>query len=159
MSNQIDALLQENRSFPPSEEFRRNANASDESVYDVTDREAFWASWAAQLDWQTKWDTVLEWKAPHAKWFVGGKLNASANCLDRHVKTARRNKVALLWEGEPGDRRAITYWELYREVNRFANVLKGLGVKKGDRVAIYLPMIPEAVVAMQACARIGAPHS
>jgi acetyl-CoA synthetase len=102
---------------------------------------------------------VLQWRPPHAKWFVGGKLNASVNCLDRHVATARRNKVALLWEGEPGDRRAITYWELYRDVNRFASALKGLGVRRGDRVAIYLPMIPEAVVAMLACARIGAPHS
>jgi acetyl-CoA synthetase len=102
---------------------------------------------------------VLDWKPPHAKWFVGGKLNASVNCLDRHVKTATRNKVALLWEGEPGDRRAISYWELYREVNRFGNVLRGLGVRRGDRVAIYMPMIPEVVVAMLACARIGAPHS
>jgi acetyl-CoA synthetase len=102
---------------------------------------------------------VLQWRPPHAKWFLGGKLNASVNCLDRHVATARRNKVALLWEGEPGDRRAITYWELHQDVNRFANALKGLGVRRGDRVAIYLPMIPEAVVAMLACARIGAPHS
>jgi acetyl-CoA synthetase len=102
---------------------------------------------------------VLDWNPPHAKWFVGGKLNASANCLDRHIGSATRNKVALLWEGEPGDRRAITYWELYREVNRFANVLKSLGVRRGDRIAIYMPMIPEVVVAMLACARIGAPHS
>jgi acetyl-CoA synthetase len=158
MSNQIDALLQENRSFPPSEEFRRNANANDESVYDVTDREAFWASWAEQLDWQTKWDTVLEWNAPYAKWFVGGKLNASANCLDRHLAT-RGDKQAVIWEGEPGDVRTFTYRELHAEVSKFANVLKSLGVQLGDRVAIYLPMVPEAIVAMLACARIGAAHS
>jgi acetyl-CoA synthetase len=119
----------------------------------------FWARQARQLEWFTPWKKVLQWVPPHAKWFVGGKLNASVNCLDRHVRTAARNKVALLWEGEPGDRRTITYWELHRDVNRFANVLKALGVRRGDRVAIYLPMIPEAVVAMLACARIGAPHS
>ncbi|MEA2338365.1 MAG: acetyl-CoA synthetase [Thermoanaerobaculia bacterium] len=158
MSNQIDALLQENRSFPPSEEFRRNANANDESVYDVKDREAFWASWAEQLDWQTKWDTVLEWNPPYAKWFVGGKLNASANCLDRHL-AARGDKQALIWEGEPGDVRTFTYRELHAEVSKFANVLKSLGVVLGDRVAIYMPMVPEAVVAMLACARIGAAHT
>jgi len=158
MSNQIDALLQENRSFPPSEEFRRNANANDESVYDVTDREAFWASWAEQLDWKTKWDAVLEWKAPYAKWFVGGKLNASANCLDRHLAT-RGDKQAVIWEGEPGDVRTFTYRELHAEVSKFANVLKSLGVQLGDRVAIYMPMVPEAIVAMLACARIGAAHS
>jgi acetyl-CoA synthetase len=158
MSNEIDALLQENRSFPPSDEFRRNANANDESVYDVTDREAYWASWAEQLDWQTKWHTVLEWNAPYAKWFVGGKLNASANCLDRHLAT-RGDKQALIWEGEPGDVRTFTYRELHAEVSKFANVLKSLGVRLGDRVAIYMPLVPEAIVAMLACARIGAAHS
>jgi acetyl-CoA synthetase len=158
MSNEIDALLQENRSFPPSEDFRRNANANDESVYDVADREAYWASWAEQLDWQTKWHTVLEWHAPYAKWFVGGKLNASANCLDRHLAT-RGEKQALIWEGEPGDVRTFTYRELHAEVSKFANVLKSLGVVLGDRVAIYMPLVPEAIVAMLACARIGAAHS
>jgi acetyl-CoA synthetase len=122
-------------------------------------RKRFWAEQARQLEWFTPWKKVLDWRPPHAKWFIGGKLNASVNCLDRHVRTATRNKVALLWEGEPGDRRTITYWELYRVVNRFANALKSLGVRRGDRVAIYLPMIPEAAVAMLACARIGAPHS
>jgi acetyl-CoA synthetase len=158
MSNEIDALLQENRSFPPSDDFRRNANANDESVYDVADREAYWASWAEQLDWQTKWHTVLEWNAPYAKWFVGGKLNASANCLDRHLAT-RGDKQALIWEGEPGDVRTFTYRELHAEVSKFANVLKSLGVVLGDRVAIYMPLVPEAIVAMLACARIGAAHS
>jgi acetyl-CoA synthetase len=102
---------------------------------------------------------VLEWTPPHAKWFVGGKLNAAYNCLDRHLGGWRRNKAALIWEGEPGDTRTYTYWDLHREVSKFANVLKSLGVEKGDRVAIYLPMIPEAAIAMLACARIGAPHS
>ena len=102
---------------------------------------------------------MLDWRPPHAKWFVDGKINASVNCLDRHVRTARRNKAALVWEGEPGDRRTLTYWDLYREVNRFANVLRGLGVARGDRVAIYMPMIPELPIAMLACARIGAVHS
>jgi acetyl-CoA synthetase len=158
MSNEIDALLQEHRTFPPSDEFRRNANANDGSVYDVKDREAFWASWAEELDWQTKWDTVLEWNAPYAKWFVGGKLNASANCLDRHLAT-RGDKQAIIWEGEPGDVRTFTYRQLHAEVSKFANVLKSLDVKLGDRVAIYMPLVPEAIVAMLACARIGAAHS
>ena len=104
-------------------------------------------------------DAVLEWKPPHAKWFVGGTLNVSVNCLDRHVRTARRNKAAIIWEGEPGDRRTLTYFDLHREVCQFANVLKSLGVKRGDRVAIYLPLIPELAIAMLACARIGAVHS
>ena len=102
---------------------------------------------------------MLRWKPPHAEWFVGGKINASANCLDRHVRTPRRNKAALVWEGEPGDRRTLTYWDLYRQVGTFANVLKSLGVKRGDRVALYMPLIPELAIAMLACARIGAVHS
>jgi acetyl-CoA synthetase len=161
MTDRIDTLLKERRSFPPPKAFRASANVRSPQIYRKAKANPtrFWAERAAELEWFKRWSKVLEWKPPHAKWFVGGKLNASVNCLDRHVKTARRNKVALLWEGEPGDRRAITYWELYREVNRFANALKGLGVEKGDRVAIYLPMIPEAAVAMLACARIGAPHS
>jgi acetyl-CoA synthetase len=161
MTERIDTLLDENRTFAPPAAFRRAAHVRSRRPYQEAERDRlrFWERQAKELDWFRPWRTVLQWRPPHAKWFVGGKLNASVNCLDRHVATARRNKVALLWEGEPGDRRAITYWELYRDVNRFASALKGLGVRRGDRVAIYLPMIPEAVVAMLACARIGAPHS
>ena len=161
MSEQLTTLLKEQRSYSPPPAFRRQANVKSPSTYRQAGakRLKFWADRARELEWFKTWRKVLEWKPPHAKWFVGGKLNASVNCLDRHVRTATRNKVALLWEGEPGDRRAISYWELYREVNRFANALRALGVKKGDRVAIYLPMVPEVVVAMLACARIGAPHS
>ena len=158
MANEIDALLQEDRTFAPSEEFRKQANAKDESVYRIANREKFWAGWAEQLDWQTKWDKVLEWNPPYAKWFLGGKLNASANCLDRHLEK-RGSKTAILWEGEPGDVRSYTYRQLHAEVSKFANALKSLGVASGDRVAIYMPLIPEAVVAMLACARIGAVHS
>ena len=155
----LDALLTEKRKFAPPAEFAAHAVVSDPSIYDeAEDFERFWAGWADELDWFRRWDTVLEWKAPHAKWFIGGKLNVCHNCVDRHLDT-RRDKRALVWEGEPGDRRSFTYGELAAEVGRFANVLKGLGVKKGDRVAIYLPMIPEAAFAMLACARIGAPHS
>src|SRR5262249_46719381 len=119
----------------------------------------FWERFARELDWFKPWRKALEWKAPYAKWFVGGKLNVSYNCLDRHITTARRTKAALIWEGEPGDSRTLTYWDLYREVNRFAAALKRSGVKRGDRVTIYLPMVPELPIAMLACARIGAPHS
>jgi acetyl-CoA synthetase len=159
--SEIDALLKEERSFPPSDEWRRTANVIDPGVYDraAADPEAFWAGFARELEWMRPWDEVLEWKPPNAKWFVGGKLNASANCLDRHVRTPRRNKAAIIWEGEPGDRRTLTYWDLYRQVSAFANVLKSLGVKRGDRVALYLPLIPELAIAMLACARIGAVHS
>src|SRR5688572_12522510 len=125
----------------------------------VSDPEGFWAEQAHTLKWSRQWDTVLEWKPPFAKWFLGGQLNVSENCLDRHVATWRKNKAAIIWEGEPGDTRTLTYQELLREVCRFANVLLGLGVKKGDRVGIYMPMIPEAAMAMLACARIGATHS
>jgi acetyl-CoA synthetase len=161
MTDRLDTLLTERRTFRPPAGFTRQATVRAPSVYRQAGRNRlrFWESQARELEWFRPWKRVLQWKPPHAKWFVGGKLNASVNCLDRHVRGPRRNKVALLWEGEPGDRRALTYWELHREVNQFANVLKGLGVKKGDRVAIYLPMIPEAVVAMLACARLGAPHS
>jgi acetyl-CoA synthetase len=157
----IDVLLQEDRKFPPPEEFARSADVSSTSIYEraAKDPEKFWAEQAGELEWSQPWSKVLDWNPPWVKWFEGGKLNASVNCLDRHVRTARRNKAALIWEGEPGDKRTLTYWDLYREVCQFANVLKSLGVKKGDRVAIYLPMIPEAVIAMLACARIGAPHS
>jgi acetyl-CoA synthetase len=157
----IDALLREDRVFEPPPAFRDQANVRDASVYEEADRdpEAFWARFASELEWMAPWSRVLEWDPPHARWFVGGKLNVSVNCLDRHVRTARRNKAAIVWEGEPGDRRTITYWELHREVNRFANALKGLGVRRGDRVAIYMPMVPELPVAMLACARLGAIHS
>jgi acetyl-CoA synthetase len=157
----IDVLLQENRRFEPPEAFRRDAHVSSTELYTDAERdpERFWAGMAGALEWSRPWDTVLEWTPPHAKWFVGGKLNASVNCLDRHIRTARRNKAALIFEGEPGDRRTLTYWDLYVEVNKFANVLKRLGVRRGDRVGIYMPLIPEVVIAMLACARIGAIHS
>jgi acetyl-CoA synthetase len=161
MTEQLATLLKEQRNYAPPAAFRRDAlvKSPQQHRQAAKARLKFWADRARELEWVKPWRKVLEWKPPHAKWFVGGKLNASVNCLDRHVRNATRNKVALLWEGEPGDRRAISYWELYREVGRFANVLKQLGVTKGDRVAIYMPMIPEVVVAMLACARIGAPHS
>src|SRR5690554_3092953 len=157
----LEALLREERRFAPPAEIRERANAADPGIYTraAEDPEGFWASWARELEWIEPWEMVLEWTPPHAKWFMGGKLNVSYNCLDRHLGGWRRNKAALVWEGEPGDVRVLTYWDLHREVSKFANVLKRLGVGKGDRVAIYLPMIPEAVVAMLACARIGAPHS
>ncbi len=158
---EIHALLTEDRAFPPSEEFRAQANVRDASIYEqaARDPEGFWAGFAGELEWSTPWNQVLEWSPPHAQWFVGGKINASVNCLDRHVRTARRNKAALIWEGEPGDRRTLTYFDLHREVCQFANVLKSLGVTRGDRIGIYLPMIPELAIAMLACARIGAVHS
>jgi acetyl-CoA synthetase len=158
---EISALLTEGRVFPPSDEWRAGARANDPNVYAraAADPERFWAAFAAELDWIEPWTRVLDWQPPHAKWFVGGRINASANCLDRHVRGARRNKAALIWEGEPGDRRTLTYFDLLQEVGRFANVLKSLGVAKGDRVALYMPLIPELVVAMLASARIGAVHS
>ena len=157
----IEALLQEDRTFPPSEEFRKQANIADPKVYEGAQRdpEGFWAKFAEELHWFRKWDKVLEWDPPYAKWFTGGKLNVSYNCIDRHLTSGRRNKAALIWEGEPGDWKVYTYWDLYREVCRFANGLKSLGVKKGDRVTIYLPMVPELPISMLACARIGAAHS
>ena len=158
----IDALLQEERSFPPPADFTARANLSDPDIYAkaAADPEGFWAGLAEELDWFQKWDTVLDWgDAPFAKWFLGGKLNVSYNCIDRHVKNGRRNKAAIVWEGEPGDWKVYTYGDLLREVCQFANGLKSLGVKKGDRVTIYLPMTPELPIAMLACARIGAPHS
>jgi len=158
---EINALLTEGRVFPPSAEWQSHARVTDPDVYAraATDPEAFWSGFAVGLEWMEPWRRVLEWNPPDVKWFVGGKLNASANCLDRHVRSAHRNKAAIVWEGEPGDRRTLTYFELYRQVCRFANVLKSLGVKKGDRVAIYMPLVPEAAVAMLACARVGAIHS
>ena len=161
MTDRIDTLLDEQRSFPPSAGFRAAAHVRDDTVYARArrDREAYWAEWAGQLEWSRPWQRVLEWRPPHAKWFVGGRLNASVNCLDRHVRAGRGEKPALIWEGEPGEVRRITYRELHADVNRFGNVLKGLGVRRGDRVAIYMPMVPEVVVAMLACARIGAVHT
>jgi acetyl-CoA synthetase len=160
MTHQLDTLLTEERRFPPPAQFAAEAHGTAELYHRAArDPEGFWAEQAGMLEWITPWTRVLDWKLPHAKWFLGGRINASANCLDRHLRGWRRNQAAILWEGEPGDRRVLTYWELAREVNRAANALKGLGVKRGDRVAIYLPMIPEAAIAMLACARIGAVHS
>ena len=157
----IEALLDEERLFPPPEECSRNANIADPEIYQraAKDPEAYWAQAAESLEWIRKWDRVLDWKPPIAQWFVGGKLNVSVNCLDRHVRGWRRNKAAFIWEGEPGEERVLTFADLYREVNRFANAMKRLGVQKGDRVTIYMPMIPELPIALLACARIGAPHS
>jgi acetyl-CoA synthetase len=157
----IQALLQEGRKFRPSKDFVANARVKGARVYDEARRSpvAFWEKQARELRWLKPWKKALEWKPPYAKWFVGGKLNVSDNCLDRHVEGARRNKAALIWEGEPGDSRVLTYRDLYREVNRFAAALRRHGVKKGDTVTIYMPMIPELPIAMLACARIGAPHS
>ena len=160
-SAEIADLLREERTFAPPAPFAANAVVRDESVYAraASDPEAFWAGFASELEWFTPWKQVLEWTPPHAKWFVGGSLNASVNCVDRHVRGARRNKAAIIWEGEPGERRTLTYFDLYRQVSQFANVLKSLGVKRGDRVAIYMPLVPELAIAMLACARIGAVHS
>jgi acetyl-CoA synthetase len=158
---EIDDLLREDRSFPPPPAFRARAAVNDEKLYEeaARDPEGFWARFAGELEWSRRWDQVLDWQPPHAKWFVGGTLNASVNCIDRHLRGPRRNKAALIWEGEPGDRRTLTYYDLFREVSRFANVMKSLGIKKGDRVSIYLPLVPELAIAMLACARIGAIHS
>ena len=158
----IDALQWEKRKFPPSDAFKKNTLVAGTFLYDEAneDYEAFWARQASELvSWDTEWDTICEWKLPYSKWFIGGKLNVSYNCLDRHVIAGKGDKVAFHFEGEPGDTRTITYSQMLDEVQKFANVLKGLGVNKGDRVNIYLPMIPEAAVAMLACARIGAVHS
>lgn len=162
----IESILQENRLFPPSAEFAQNATIKSLEEYQQlyakakADPQAFWAQLAEkELHWFEKWSEVLDWQPPFAKWFVNGKINICYNCIDRHLTTWRRNKAAIIWEGEPGDSRTITYEQLHREVCQFANALKELGVKKGDVVGIYLPMIPEAAIAMLACARIGAPHS
>ncbi len=162
----IESILQEKRIFPPPAEFSQKAQIKSLEEYQElyekakADPQKFWADLAqTELDWFQKWDTVLDWQPPFAKWFVGGKINISYNCLDRHLTTWRRNKAALIWEGEPGDSRTLTYAQLHREVCQFANVLKHLGVQKGDRVGIYMPMIPEAAIAMLACARIGAAHT
>jgi acetyl-CoA synthetase len=157
----IQALLKEGRKFPPPKTFAKAAQVKTASIHAQGRRDPvrFWERQAKHLRWMRPWRKALEWKLPYAKWFVGGKLNVSDNCLDRHVEGPRRNKAAIVWEGEPGDSRVLTYWDLYREVSRFAAALRQHGVKKGDTVTIYMPMIPELPIAMLACARIGAPHS
>jgi len=164
----IESLLKEKRTFKPNPEFEKNAQWNKRTVDELRklgakDPERFWAKMAEQnVSWFTPWKKILQWKPPAAKWFVGGKLNVSYNCLDRHLvgeNAWRRNKAAIIWEGEPGDTRVLTFGELHREVCRFANALKGLGVKKGDRIALYMPMIPELAIATLACTRIGAIHS
>src|ERR1051326_8194909 len=157
----IEAMLDEQRKFPPTAEFRRRATIQDDAVYGeaAKDLEGFWARLAGEkLEWIRKWDKTLEWNPPWAKWFIGGKLNVCANCLDRHVAAGHGDRIAYRWLGENDDERALPYAALQGEVQKFANVLKGLGVGKGDRVAIYMPMIPELPIAMLACARIGAVH-
>ncbi len=165
MNKNIESLLSEKRVFKPSREFSKKARVGSLKEYQKLYRESiekpdqFWAREASELVWRKKWSKVLDWKIPFAKWFVGGQLNVSENCIDRHLAGPRRNKAALIWEGEPGEKRTITYAQLHDQVCRFANVLKRNKIKKGDRVLIYMPMIPEAAVAMLACARIGAVHS
>jgi acetyl-CoA synthetase len=157
----IEALLHEDRQFRPPKKFVEQANVRDPSVHRKADRdfEEYWAGFARELSWYKPWKRVLDWNPPEAKWFVGGKLNASVSCVDRHARSWRRNKAAILWEGEPGDTRVLTYGQLHREVCKAANALAQLGVVAGDFVAIYLPMVPEAAIAMLACARLGAPHT
>ncbi len=157
----VDDLLKENRVIKPFKDFQKNAIIQDKMIYRKAGKNyvRFWARQALNLHWFKKWSKTLEWNPPFAKWFVGGKINACYNCVDRHIKNGLRNKAAIIWEGEPGEQRVLTYWDLYRDVNKFANVLKSLGIKKGDRVAIYMPMIPEVTVAMLSCARIGAVHT
>jgi acetyl-CoA synthetase len=161
----IESLQQEDRVFPPSPEFSEKAHIKSMAELErlraeaTEDPESFWARMAEELHWFKKWDTVLKWQPPHAEWFGGGRINVSYNCLDRHLQTWRRNKAALIWEGEPGDGRTLTYQQLHTEVCKFANVLKRSGVEKGDRVALYMPLIPELAISMLACARIGATHS
>ena len=158
---EISDLLVEDRRIEPPDEFKRLAYMYSPEIREQAwaDPEQFWANAAEGLHWFKPWERVLDWDPPNVKWFAGGKLNASYNCCDRHIKAGQRNKAAIIWEGEPGDSRVLTYGDLYREVNLFANALKGLGVQKGDRVAMYMPMIPEAAIAMLACARIGAIHA
>src|SRR6266511_795897 len=161
----IESVLKEERIFEPPKDFSAKAHIQSFQDYEKLykqaeeDPEGFWAGIAKELEWFKPWDTVLEWNPPFAKWFVGGRTNIAYNCLDRHLTTARKNKAAIIWEGEPGEERILTYQALHREVCRFANVLKSISVKTGDRVAIYMPMIPELPIAMLACARIGATHS
>jgi len=161
----IESTLQETRIFPPPPEFSANAHIKSFAEYEqiyaqaAENPEEFWASAAENLHWFKKWDTVLKWTEPHAEWFVGGKINASYNCLDRHLENHRKNKAAIIWEGEPGETRTLTYQQLHRQVCKFANVLKKVGIKTGDRIALYMPLVPELAIAMLACARIGATHT
>jgi len=161
----IESILHEERVFKPSGEFSKNAYIKNmqeyEAIYEAAakDLEGFWEKQAEELDWFKKWDKVLEWNEPFARWFVGSRINVSHNCIDRHLSGWRKNKAAIIWEGEPGDERVLTFQDLHREVQKFSNVLKGLGIEKGDRVAIYMGMVPELPIAMLACARIGAIHS
>ena len=158
----IETLLKESRTYPPSAKTKAAAHIKDydtEYKKSIADPEGFWSNVAKELDWFTPWGKVLEWNYPFAKWFVGATCNISYNCLDRHVRNGRKNKVAVIWVGENDAERVFTYGQLYREVNRCANTLTKLGLKKGDRVTIYLPKVPEQIVAMLACARIGVIHS
>ncbi|HEX3282040.1 MAG TPA: acetate--CoA ligase [Pyrinomonadaceae bacterium] len=161
----IESLQHEDRVFPPPADYSEKSYVKSMAELESlraeadADPEAFWARMAEELHWFKKWDTVLNWQPPHAEWFGGGLINISYNCLDRHLETWRRNKAALIWEGEPGETRTLTYQQLHTEVSRFANVLKNLGIEKGDRVALYMPLIPELAISMLACARIGATHS
>jgi acetyl-CoA synthetase len=165
VTSNIESVMREERVFPPPENFRQSANINSAEDYErlraeaLESPETFWGRMSEELHWFRKWETVLDWNPPHAKWFVGGKTNVAYNCLDRHLQTWRRNKAAIIWEGEPGDQRTLTYQQLHREVCRFANVLKRAGVETGDRVALYMPLIPELAIAMLACARLGATHS
>src|SRR3990167_10387470 len=160
----ITTLLQEQRIFKPAASFSKKAHISSLKDYrhlyteSIKNPEKFWSKIAMDLRWQKPWKKVLQWKPPHARWFEGGKLNISDNCLDRHAETWRGNKAAIIWEGEPGDSCVLTYKDLLRQMQQFANVLKAHGVQSGDRVVIYMPMIPEAAIAMLACCRIGAVH-
>src|ERR1700728_526877 len=161
----LSSILREHRVFPPPPEFAAKAHVKSLEEYDalyrrsIQDTQKFWAEIAAELHWFAPWTSVLEWKLPIAKWFVGGKINLCYNCVDRHALSDRKDKVAILWEGEPGEIRRLTYRELHSEVQKFSNVLKGLGIRKGDRVAVYMGMTPELAIALLACARIGAVHS
>jgi acetyl-CoA synthetase len=161
----IESTLREGRVFPPDPEFVQRANVSGMEAYEalykqsVEDPEGFWAGIASGFEWFRPWDTVLEWKEPFARWFVGGRTNLAYNCLDRHLGTWRKNRAAIIWEGEPGDVRVLTYQMLHREVCRFANALDALGMKEGDRATLYLGMVPELPIAMLACARLGITHN
>ncbi|HLO99725.1 MAG TPA: AMP-binding protein, partial [Fimbriimonas sp.] len=161
MSETIDSLLHENRKFVPSPEFVAQANANDPAIYEeaFADPVGWWEGWADKLDWFKKWDTAVDFQVPYAKWFLGGKLNVAYNCVDRHANGSRSDKPAIIFEGEPGDSRTLTFSEVKDEVSRIANALKAMGVKKGDRVCIYMPMVPELPMTMLACARIGAAHT
>src|SRR5205814_8887537 len=165
METNIESHLIEKRVFKPAKDFAKTARGQSLAQYRKMYRESirrpdtFWVREAKELTWRKPWKKVLDWRAPFAKWFIGGQLNLSENCLDRHLDSPRRNKAAIIWEGEPGEKRTLTYQQLHREVCRFANVLKRSKIRKGDRVIIYLPNIPEAAIAMLACARIGAVHS